>query len=187
VPAWAQKLIDAGEIKQKDNWVKYPADMLRARAASTLCRMAFSDVLTGLGVDRHTAEEMGVDTAQDVDEPLPEVQGDDADTVDAELVEQAAGPEIAVAPPGPAVDGATQSAASAEDRDNAAGVPVVGPAAAPGPVHWRDRARAAGVKDGTLLKQAREFAQGRDLPQPGSLDEVVDEQLVFDITEWLGE
>jgi hypothetical protein len=34
LPEWATKAVASGEVKAKDNWVKYPAEMLRARAAS---------------------------------------------------------------------------------------------------------------------------------------------------------
>ena len=37
----------AGLVK-KDNWRKYTKAMLRARAISALCRVAFADVLAGL-------------------------------------------------------------------------------------------------------------------------------------------
>lgn len=43
----------------KDNWKKYPKAMLRARAISALCRIAFADVLAGYA---YTPEEMGAVT-----------------------------------------------------------------------------------------------------------------------------
>lgn len=41
----------AGLIREGSAWVRYPADMLIARATSTLCRMKFADVIGGLAVD----------------------------------------------------------------------------------------------------------------------------------------
>lgn len=68
LPQWAAKQVESGRIKKKENWHRYPAEMLRARAASALCRMHFSDVLAGLGSTEFTAEELGFDTDQDLDE-----------------------------------------------------------------------------------------------------------------------
>jgi hypothetical protein len=195
IPEWAQKALAAGEVKQKDNWVKYPADMLRARAASALCRMAFSDVLTGLGVHQHTTEELGVDIAQDVDEPLPDSQ--DEDIVDGEIVEQ--GEDIVLKTSEGAVSGDSRAPSSAPsgqtapaDRDNAVEpeTVVVGSAAVPGPTtpgDWPALAKHHGVTIAGLLRKAREFAGARALPLPASIEEVTDEQVVADVMDWLGE
>lgn len=70
LPDWARKQVASGRIKSKANWHRYPAEMLRARAASALCRMHFSDVLAGLGSTDYTAEELGIDIDQDLDDRL---------------------------------------------------------------------------------------------------------------------
>lgn len=70
LPEWARKQVASGRIKSKANWHRYPAEMLRARAASALCRMHFSDVLAGLGSTDYTAEELGLDIDQDLDDRL---------------------------------------------------------------------------------------------------------------------
>ena len=195
VPDWAQKLVDAGETKQKDNWVKYPADMLRARAASTLCRMAFSDVLAGLGAAPHTAEELGIEIAQDVDEPPA---AEDEDIVDGEIVEPEQGEDPGLTPAQMSEGaGATAPASSAQTAaggpeavgDNGGAGQVVGAPAAPsppGPVDWRELAKTHGVTVGGLLIRARAFAEARDLPAPASIEDVTDEQLVADVMDWLG-
>lgn len=94
-PEWAAKAFAAGDVRRKDNWHKYPADMLRARAASVMSRMEFSDVMAALGVDDHTPEERGVDLGQDLDEPADTTAGevvapaDDADGAQGEVIEDA--------------------------------------------------------------------------------------------------
>lgn len=109
------------------------------------------------------------------------------DITDAELVEQDAGPEIAVAPPGPAVDGAEQTAVQAAgDRDNVAGEPVVGPAAAPGR-DCREIAKQHGASAAGVLRKARECAVARGLPEPLSMDEPLAEQVEADLIDSLGE
>jgi hypothetical protein len=40
----------------KDNWKKYPAAMLRARAQAALCRLVYQDVLAGVYSDDEAAE-----------------------------------------------------------------------------------------------------------------------------------
>ncbi len=88
VAVWETKRRDTGEIFRgkftidearkagllaKDNWSKYPAAMLAARAQSMCVRKAYSEVLLGL----HTAEELGADaielveTSADVYAPPP--------------------------------------------------------------------------------------------------------------------
>lgn len=85
LPEWAAAELEAGKVKTKDNWQKYPADMLRARAASALFRMHFGDVALAAGVDDLTPEERGIDTRLDVDETAHEHDPDD-DIVDGEIV-----------------------------------------------------------------------------------------------------
>lgn len=102
---WTIEQAEKAKLTTKDVWQQYPAEMLRARAASALCRMHFSDVL--LGMDPYTPEELGVAEAAEVDpgpdddeaieaelpdEPTP--AGDDQadDVVDAELVPDAGAP-----------------------------------------------------------------------------------------------
>jgi hypothetical protein len=80
VPEWAQKLIDAGEIKHKDNWYNYPADMLRARAAKRAVKAVAPEVRLGI-VDRIHVEPTPA-AAQVV---LREPQGEDEIT-EAEIV-----------------------------------------------------------------------------------------------------
>jgi hypothetical protein len=203
IPAWARKALDAGEVKQKDNWVKYPADMLRARAASVLCRMAFSDVLNGLGVDPHTADEVGIVIGQDVDEPPAD---EDDDVVDGEIIEQGEDPGLTPeqmsggageAKPGvadPKVDPAPSGPIAGdepEEVDNG-GAALVGASTAPlprlatGAVAWADVAQLHEIKPSKLLTKAREFAVARGLEQPLALEDVKDEQLEADLVDWLG-
>lgn len=100
-PDWVRKSVSTGDIRSKDNWQKYPADMLRARAAAVMARMEFSDVMAALDVPDYTPEELGVDVGQDLDEPaeapataggpLPsEEDGDGEEVHDAVVVEDLA-------------------------------------------------------------------------------------------------
>lgn len=188
LPDWAKKALDAGEIKQKDNWVKYPADMLRARAASTLCRMAFSDVLAGLGAAPHTAEELGIEVAQDVDEPP--AAGDHEDEIfDAEIVEPEPGEDPSLTPAqAPGSPSGTPIAEPEGVGDNGGAGQVVGAPVAPsspGPVDWREVAKTHGVTVGGLLIRARTFAEARGLPAPASIEDVTDPGVVADLMGWL--
>lgn len=205
LPDWARQALDGGEVKQKDNWVKYPADMLRARAASTLCRMAFSDVLAGLGVDPRTADEVGIAIAHDVDEPPAD---EDDDVVDGEIVEQGEDPGITPAQmsdggaPSGSAEGSVGPAPSdaiepERGRDNG-GAQVVGGSTAPassgpvprlatGGIDWRELAKRHAITLGGLLIRARSFAEARSLPLPGAMEDVTDEQLVTDLLDWLSE
>lgn len=103
LPEWAAKAIKDGMVKRKDNWWKNRKAMLRARAASTLYRMHFSDLIFAAGVEPYTAEELGRDQGSDVDDFVEPY--DDTDIVDAEIVEQ--GEDVVIpghttaAPPGP--------------------------------------------------------------------------------------
>lgn len=87
LPEWAATELEAGKVKTKDNWQKYPADMLRARAASALFRMHFGDVALAAGVDDLTPEERGIDTRLDVDETAELHHDTDDDIVDGEIVD----------------------------------------------------------------------------------------------------
>jgi hypothetical protein len=46
----------AAGLLSKDNWKKYPAAMLRARAQAALCRLVYQDVLAGVYSDDEAAE-----------------------------------------------------------------------------------------------------------------------------------
>jgi hypothetical protein len=193
-PEWITK--PDVEVKRRENWWRYPAEMLRARAASALCRMEFSDVLTGLGLDPFTVEEHGRDLGQDVDEPI---LLEEDEIVDGEIVEQ--GEDIVLntsegaqseGPPGHNSPAAPSGQPAPADRDNAVEPEpvVVGSAAAPGrpaPGDWPALAKHHGVTIAGLLRKAREFAGARALPLPASIEEVTDEQVVADIHDWLGE
>jgi hypothetical protein len=72
-PCRAEFTIDearAAGVTGKDNWKKYPAAMLRARAISALCRMQFADVLMGAS---YTPEELGAHVDEEgnvIDDPV---------------------------------------------------------------------------------------------------------------------
>lgn len=187
LPDWAQKAIAAGKVECNDSWWNYPGDKLVARAASRLCRRHFSEVLIGRGLSLHTAEEQGYSTDSDLDETaVVSVTPDlDDEVVEAEVVEEDAGAEIAVAPPGPVGD-AEQTAAVA-DRENGGGeATVVGsPPPAPGPVDWREVAKQHGVTPASILVRARQIASAKGWAQPGAIEDVTDEQLVAAVLEGL--
>lgn len=134
-PEWVHSAVAGGDIRMKDNWAKYPADMLRARAASVMSRMEFSDVLAALDAGDYTAEELGVDIGQDVDEPADrqdpsDEDGDEEGVEDAVVVEDLApGPEQTTTP------------TPAPDEARRQGPPVPRPAAGERPdvtvLKWR--------------------------------------------------
>ena len=188
LPEWAAQAIKAGQVKRKDNWWKNRKSMLRARAASTLYRMHFSDLMFSADAGAYTAEELGHDQGSDVDDYD---QPDDPEIFDAEVVyvEQGEDPgpigHAAAAPPGPVV--ATHEPEGVGDNGDAQ---VVGASVAPpppGPGDWPALAKAHGVTLAGLLRKGREFAEARGLPLPASIEEVTDEQVVADIVDWLGE
>jgi hypothetical protein len=199
LPEWAAKEIKAGRVKRKDNWWKNRASMLRARAASTLYRMHFSDLMFSAGAGPYTAEEMGSDIGSDVDDPFA---GDD-DVVDGEIVEPEPGEDPGVTPaqmsdggaPSEPAEGSAGPAPSdsiepERGRDNG-GAAIVGASTAPDPsgparIDWRAVAKEHGVTVNGLLRKGREFAGARALPPPASIEEVTDEQVVADIMAWLG-
>ena len=101
-PDWVRAAVDAGDVRSKDNWRKYPADMLRARAAAVLARMEFSDVMAALDAHDYTAEEYGIDVGQDLDEPVentPPQENGDAEEVDDAVVVEDLAPEPETGPP----------------------------------------------------------------------------------------
>ena len=65
----------AGLVKPNSPWEKYPADMLRSRCISAVCRTAFSDTILGM----YTMEELD-DTAGSNDEPRASRRGVDVST-----------------------------------------------------------------------------------------------------------
>lgn len=156
----AQQAVAAG-LSTKDVWKKYLPDMLVARAAKRLAKRMCPEALLGMPpASRYVVTDNGrVQLADIVHEQDQDV---DDDIADAELVEP---------------DKAEPIAADGADRENAARVDqVVGdPAAVPGPVDWRDQARAAGITKGALLRAARGLAQDRDQPQPETVEEIDDE------------
>jgi hypothetical protein len=54
-----------------------------------------------------------------------------------------------------------------------------------GGVDWRHVCKQHGITQGDLLRQAQEFARGRDVPAPETLAEITDEQVIEDLREWL--
>ena len=147
-PEWVQKAVTAGDVRSKDNWRKYPADMLRARAASVLARMEFSDVMAALDVHDYTAEELGVDVGQDLDEPAaseggPADEHDDGggEVIDEAVVVEDLAPEPEETPPAnspPPAPGETPPTSSAEPQP--AGPPQEHPVPRPGPGERQDQA-----------------------------------------------
>ena len=65
----------AGLVKPNSPWEKYPADMLRSRCISAVCRTAFSDTILGM----YTMEELD-DSAIPNDEPRASRRGVDVST-----------------------------------------------------------------------------------------------------------
>jgi hypothetical protein len=141
-PEWVRKAVDAGDIRMKDNWQKYPADMLRARAASVMSRMEFSDVLAALDADDYTAEELGLDVGQDLDEPV------DAELVDTKPTERGDGPEEVIDDAVVVEDPEPEPAAAPPAEPQTAAAPV--PGEDPGPqmpaATEKDRADIAALK-----------------------------------------
>jgi hypothetical protein len=88
-PQWARPLIDSGVFKVKDNWQKYPADMLWSRAAGSLCVKAFGDALMGLtALPDHIEDQVAVEAeVMDDRHRPPSPDPDDEEPAEAELVE----------------------------------------------------------------------------------------------------
>jgi hypothetical protein len=82
LPEWARQQVRDGRIKSKDNWQKWTPDMLRARAATTLSRMEFSDVLAALGMpedDHDSPFDAGDGLTDWPADPTSEPEGGDSD------------------------------------------------------------------------------------------------------------
>lgn len=97
-PDWVKKAIDHGQVKEKENWHRWTADMLCARAASRLSRLEFSDVMLAVGADPYTPEEHGVDVGHDGADPATGPEPEDDDITEAEVVEETPGSEPPLAP-----------------------------------------------------------------------------------------
>lgn len=71
--------------------------------------------------------------------------------------------------------------------------PASAPGAAPAEgetwtaTQWKEAAKAAGVRQADLLKEARSFATDLGVEQPKSLDEITDESLASRVRGWLDE
>lgn len=190
MPDWVKKAIADGQVKHKDNWWNYPSDQLKARVASRLRRNVFSDVMAAYGVDRYTAEEMGADTASDLDEtaaegvivgPVVEDQGEDkgTDIVDGVLDEPEQGEDPGPIPhtiePGAVGDNAGAAVVGASTAPPPPGPALPRPAT--GPVDWRELAKRHNVTVGGLFIRVRGHIEGQGLPAPAAIEEVTDEQL----------
>lgn len=192
LPEWAQKLVDRGEIKSKDNWQKYPAEMLRARAIKAMARMHFSDVLAALGVDPTTFAERDSTLDADIDAdadllespqdegrhatPPGDAPGHFTPAGDDELVvcsEGVAGCDI----DGDHTHDQDDVDDTAEQHTDADGVPPAAAAPEDDPAtwdtdRWRDELDRAGVKPATALRAARAIAEERGEPLPRALDDL---------------
>lgn len=116
-PAWAAALVAAVKISRRDNWHRYPDDMLAARTMTRAVKRFCPDALFGLGhdvdleqlVDDHpsTVDEATVDEDHGSDDLEP--VGDDGDEIpDAEVItivpEPSPGPGSDASPPAAAPD-----------------------------------------------------------------------------------
>lgn len=196
MPDWVKKAIADGQVKHKDNWWNYPGDQLKARAAARLRRNVFSDVMAAYGIDRYTAEEMGAQTTTDLDETAEATTEPDEEILDIEVVEPEQGEDPGITPaqksegagglPGTPAPSDQTAAGGPEAVGDNGGVAVVGASTAPsppGPVDWRELAKAHGVTVGGLLIRARTFAEERNLPAPATIEDVTDEQVVADVMD----
>lgn len=86
-PQWAAEEVAKGNVKHKDNWWGYPADMLRARVAKRAVKAAAPEVRFGI-VSQLRLERQEPDGPGRVVVDAPEP--DDDGIVDAELVETSA-------------------------------------------------------------------------------------------------
>lgn len=77
---WSMEDATRAGLAGKSNWKNYPRAMLRARATSELCRMAFADVVERVG---YVAEELGGEPTEhdDAMQAVREVAPDQAPTV----------------------------------------------------------------------------------------------------------
>lgn len=184
LPEWAQRELDAGNARAKDNWRKYPANMLRARAAKDLSRMEFSDVLAAFGLGE-TVYDTEADTGEWSDFPTEREPGDDPDGgddyEDADVVDEK-GPEpvLAPAPASPPGDGlpANPEFHDQNDEDD----PPKPPTPTPTPTadeagtwdgeRWRAELAARSVRLSDGLRRARDLAAEVGVDPPASIDEV---------------
>lgn len=190
LPEWAQAELTAGNVKVKDNWKKYRADMLRARAAKALSRMEFSDVLAALGI----SDAVDYDSPLDLDDEHlgdireeSEPEEEDPNISDAEIVEEA--------PAATRGDDGAEAAARQAEASPYDDPPSTGPKPPPAdvaPSHvttWREEARVAGVTQTALLRQAHALAGALGVPAPTSLEEIgsTDSPLGERLTAWLAD
>jgi hypothetical protein len=200
-PDWVTAERRAGRIKRRENWWKFRPEMLRARAASALSRMHFSDVMLGLGLDPYTAEEHDLDVGHDVDGVYDLEVVEEAELVD-ELVETSvADREAPEGGPQPAAGERQQVCDGDEGTDDR---PAAAPQAAtatpsvPSPPfdepppwsaqQWRDVIRAAGVTQVQVLTVAREWAAELDVQAPCELGEIDNNtDIAGNVRVWLEE
>lgn len=185
-PEWAKKLIEAGPQAwhSKDNWRKDPISMCRAGATRHMCRMEFSDVMAGAGIDPSSVE------PDDSDLDFIEARiaaGDDDFDDDPNIIDADVGPAGDGCPvPGCTTSGnhrhdswVIQRAAGDDADDQADEKPDAGgdtpPADDPGGWdgdRWREVIREHSVPVATALKEARQLAQQRGEDLPSSLAEL---------------
>jgi len=84
IPDWAAKEIKEGRVKRQENWWRYPADMLAARAAKRAVKRAAPQVMFGA-----TPAAVPAEFAAAVVEHLP--TDDDGEILEGELVGESAG------------------------------------------------------------------------------------------------
>lgn len=85
-PTWALELVAAGRLESRDNWHKYPADMLVAKAVRRACKLFAPDALLGLPDELELEQILTAPTIGNEDQ-ADELDRDD-EVVDAELVDE---------------------------------------------------------------------------------------------------
>lgn len=180
-----------------ETYQKNPRDMLVARAGKRCAKRVAPEALMTMPPPMNYVY---TDTGRI---QLAEIVHDqDDDVVDGEIIEQ--GEDAGLTPPPPSTvsvpvdpplnppelaDGPAATIEPAGGRDNG-GARVVEASTAPapsGPVpDLKARAKAAGVTQAELLRQAIEFSAARALPAPSTLSEL-DEQVAADLWDWVGE
>lgn len=171
LPEWALKEVAEGRIVEKDNWKKYPADMLRARAAKALSRMEFSDVLAALGVDLSLSDR---DSELDLDDGPPRHadRDDEEDDGIVDLVPLEDEPEVEPEQtPAPNPEPAPEPPDEPKTPDPDPGAFGFDAGAWDG-ARWREELGEHGVKLGDGLRKARELAVDVGVEVPSSIDEV---------------
>lgn len=105
---WTMDDAKRAGLEKKDNWRKYPADMLVARASARLCRFIFADVLGGLSYSLEELEdgfiEVEATEASDGDAPATQTRTAPAPRkapAKKAAARKAAAPKPAPAPPAP--------------------------------------------------------------------------------------